>query len=143
MFSISRKKLGITTFLLVKIWSFCKNQLPLNQWRGKTSKILLQGKTLNKIKLFLLANKSISTSQNEGFCLKKYFFTRREKYYHCQKSVTNEEKNCLPLATKSVSPSKNKLSLRGIFFKNWTPSNFNNDFHQQKESSKIRFHWPG
>ena len=77
--------------------------------------------------LFPADKKLVSSSRNEGFCLKKYLFTRREK--NCQKSVTNGEKNWLPLARKSVSPSKNKLSLAGIVFKNWIPSNFSNGFH--------------
>ena len=33
-------------------------------------------------------------------------------------SMTNEEKNWLPRARKSVSTGKNKLSLAGILFKN-------------------------
>ena len=47
-----------------------------------------------------------------------------------------EKKNWLPGARKSVFPGKNKLSLAGILFKNWIPSNFNNGFHQQKKVLK-------
>ena len=36
----------------------------------------------------------------------------------------------VPLAGKSV-----------IMLKNWIPPNFNNGFQQQKENSKIRFHY--
>ena len=115
------------SFYYLKYGLSLKISFHLYQWRGKTPKVPLRGKTLNKKKLFLLANKSVSTSRNEGFCLNKYFFTRREK--NCHWSVTKREKNCLPLARKSVTPSKIKLSLARIFFKNWIPSNFNNGFH--------------
>ena len=46
-----------------------------------------------------------------------------------------EREKWFPLAEKSVSPSRNKLSP-----KNWILPNFNNGFHNEKGSSKIRFH---
>ena len=105
----------------------------LYQWR-----LHLRGKTLNKRKRFLLARKSASISWNEGLCLKKYFSTRLEKKLTA-KSLWEMEKKTVATSQKLVSPSKTRLSLAGIFLKNWIPSNFINDFHYQKQSCKILF----
>ena len=80
----------------------------------------LRGKTLNKRKRFLLARKSVSTSRNEGFRQKNpNFSTRQKKNCHWQRVSKKCRKKWLLLARKLVSPSKNKLSPAGIFFKNW------------------------
>ena len=58
------------------------------------------------------------------------------KKYRCQESLRNAEQKWLPLTRKSGSPSRNKLSLAGTFFKNWIPSNFNNVFTSRKKILK-------
>ena len=56
--------------------------------------------------------------------VEKYFSTIQKK---TDRSLWKMEKN--PSAEKSVSLTTNKLSLAGIFFKNWISPKFNDGFH--------------
>ena len=123
------KKMVVTnqgvSFNYLKYGPSLKFCFHLYQWRFP-----LWGKPLNKRKRFLLARKYVSTSQNERFRLKKNTFPLDWKKTIIAKSLREiEKKKWLPLARKLVSSSKNKLSLAGIFLKNWISSNFNNGFH--------------
>lgn len=63
----------------------------------------------------------VSTTTKKTFTSRSLGEMEREKWF--------------PLAEKSVSPNRNKRSP-----KTWILPNFNNGFHCQKGSSKIRFH---
>ena len=121
MVSTSQK----TSFNYLKYGPSLKISFRLYQWRFP-----LLGKTLNKRKWFLLARKPVSTSPNEGLCFKKNTFPLDGKKKLSLLRVSEKwRKKRLPLTRKLVSPSKNKLFLAGIFFKNWIPPNFKNGFH--------------
>ena len=107
------------------IWKlFPPNSKPQNQFSLVKIRLFFQ----NWLSLILV---TVSTQRKK--------LLTKEPLYHWQKCLKNGEK-WFPLAAKSVSFTGNQLPLAKIDFKDWISPNFSNDFHQQKESSKICFH---
>ena len=67
------------------------------------------------------------------------FYKKEKKTLVSEKSLKNGEKKWSPLAEKYASPSRNKLTLAGICFKNRILPNLLVG-STNKKSSKIRFH---
>ena len=98
-------------FLLVKIWSFFKKWLLLISVTVSTSR----GKLWTKENGFHKPKNLFPLTGMKDF-VEKYFSTRRKRNW--QESLRNGKK-WFPLAGKSISSSRNKISLAEIFFKYW------------------------
>ena len=103
-------------------------------------------KRLSKRKRFPRARKSVSTNRIFFFCdhagmkdfVEKYFSVRRKKNLSLVGISEKFRNNGFHLPETQLSTCWNNLSPTIIFLKNCIPPYFNNVFHKQKESSRIR-----
>ena len=97
----------------------------------------LEEKPLNKRKLFLQARNPFLLAGMKDF-VEKQFFARRKKKLPLVGISEKQKKNGFHQPENQLSTCSNNLPLAGIFLKKWIPPNFNNAFHKQEGSCRIR-----